>query len=382
MRGFRHFLLAMVAAAGLLLGGCGDDNETFVIPSDGVGVVAFNSGWIGIINTATMKVSAPFLVGELGSAGGGSLDVVVTPDRSTALVSNFGDSTIYFVSLRSLTGPRVVGSVALSFFAEDIALTPDGRYALVTDGGFSPTIAVIDVRNRALVEVYTDAGGNSFQAVAVAADGQTVITVDYFGAAVNTLTIDDLGHLTYVGAIDVSDGGAFMPVNVSISPDGTTALVAGTSTNMTYPVLEITAPGVVALNGSWFSPYGMTASQSIVFNPQGTKAYALCTQDGSPHNAVVELNVTGPGEVIDAGIAMEVQFSAASQLFGVDTLAIDRSGSHLYVSNMSTSGAQRHLEVLDLKTRSTEKVIEFADVEVPPTSGTFVPAIPTGLFIR
>jgi len=400
----RKMVRALRLAGALLLSlfvfGCGSDNNTVVLPNFGVGVVAFSGGWLGVIDARTQTVSTPFLIGQQGTAGGGLFDVVITPNRRTALVSNFGDSTVYFIDITDRTAPSALGSVTLSFFAEDIALTPDGRYALVTDGGFSPTIAVIDVVNRTLVEEYVDTTAptpNSFQAVAVAADGKTVLTVDYFGAKVNTLTIDAAGHLTYVGNIDVSNGGTFNPVNVSISPNGKTAIVAGVATspdplvtpyadNMRFPVLDITAPGVVTLNDLVVVAARINASQSIVFNPLGTKAYAFCVQEDPdttdlivPNNAIVGLDVSRTGLVTDAGSTMEVNFVGQSQLFGVDTIAIDRTGRYLYVSNMTLSGAMNQVQVLDVKTGIVVKTITFDDVVV---FGVPESAIPTGLFIR
>lgn len=382
----------------LIVFGCGSDDNAEVSPTYGVGLVAFASGWVGVIDPSTQTVSTPFLVGELGSAGGGLFDVVITPDGSTAMVSNFGDSMVHFIDTSILSAPSFQGSVSLNFFAEDIALTPDGRYALVTDGGFSPTIAVIDVQNRILIEEYTDSSGNHFQAVAVAADGTTVLAIDYFGAKVNTLTLDDLGHLTYVGNIDISNNGTLMPVNVSISPDGKTAIVAAVASavppavpadNMRYPVLEITAPGEVELKGFISTASRLTASQSIVFNPRGTKAYALSNQEDSdpldstaPNNVIVELAVAGPGAVSDSAITTTVDFIGSSQLFGVDALAIDRTGRYLYVSNMTLSGALNQLQIVDVETASVVKTISFEDVMVPPVDGTLEPAIPTGVFIR
>lgn len=404
---FRYFFLAMVAVAGLLLGGCGDDDAVV----DGVGVVALTNGWLGIIDTATQTVSGPFLAGELGSSGGGLFDVVITPDRKTALISNFGDAKVFIVDISELSAPVVLGSVTLSFFAEDIALTPDGLFALVADGGFSPKIAVIDVKNAVLVEEYTspdldpDPVNTSyetfFNAIDVAADGKTVLAADYFTGKVHTLTLNDAGHLTFVGSVDVTNGGTLRPVNVTIAPNGNTALVAVVASDpdttdtllpadyMRFPVLEITAPGVVVLKSFVATTVRINACQSIVFNSVSNKAYALCVQEDPdttdavfPNNAIVELNVAVFGGVSDSGYTTEVDFIGTSQLFGVDTLAFDHYNNYLYVSNMTLSGAKSHLQVVDVKQRTVVKTIDFADVEMPPGGGVTELALPTGAYIR
>ncbi|MHC1696615.1 MAG: YncE family protein [Geobacteraceae bacterium] len=411
IRRFKYFFLAMVAAAGLLLGGCGDDDAVVEIPSNSVGVVAFSNGWMGIIDTATQTVSGPFLAGELGNSGGGLLDVVITPDYKTALISNFGDTEVFIVDISKLSAPVALGSVTLSFFAEDMALTPDGRFALVSDGGFSPRIAVIDVKNAVLVEEYTspdldpDPVNTSydtyFNSIAVAADGKTVLAADYFTGKVHTLTINDAGHLTFVGSIDVTNGGTLRPVNVTIAPNGKTALVAVVASDpditdtllpadhMRFPVLEITAPGVVVLKSFVATTVRIIACQSIVFNSGSSKAYVLCNQEDPdttdavlPNNAIIELSVDGTGAVSDSGYTTVVDFIGTSQLFGVDTLAFDRYNNYLYVSNMTLSGAKSHLQVVDVQNRTVVKTIDFADVEMPPGGGVTMPALPTGVYIR
>lgn len=388
----------LMACVMLLSTGCGSDDNVTYLPSSGVGIVAFNNGWIGFINTLTKTVSTPFLAGELGDAGNGVLDVVITPDRTTALVSTFGTNTVSFVSM---TSKSLLGSVTLSFAAEDISLTPDGKYALVTDGGFSPMIAVIDVENRTLVEEYTSPDinpdptieeYNHFQAVAVAADGETVLTVDYFVGQLHVFTINDTGNLTFVESIDISSGGTLYPVNVSISPDGQTAIVSSVSfdeTSMRFPVLQITAPGVVQLNGQVDVGLSLQACQSIVFNSRGTYAYAYCTQvdqdpedEVLPYNLIVRLPVTAPGEISAIADYAEVGFTATGQLYGVDTIALDRMNRYLYISNMTTFGAYNQMQVFDVSTGSVVKTITFDDVEMPPGSETYLGAYPAGVFIR
>lgn len=344
------------------------------------------------------------LVGELGPAGAGLFDAVMTPDGKTALVSSFGSDNVFIFDLTDPTAPGSPDNVTLSFFPEDIAITPDGRFAVVTDGGFSPSIAVIDIANRVLVEdIQPTTADNTavyMNAVAVAADGRTVLTIDYSGGLVNTLTIDSAGHLTYAGAIDISPDNTLRPVNISISPDGRTAIVAAvasgdntadTIANMGFPVLRITAPGVVEFVGLTAAGDDFIAAQSVAFNPAGTKAYVNCvrampdpaidnTDDPAyPRNAIVVLNVTAPGVVGNSGTSIPVELIGRSQLFGVDTLAVAPNGRDLYVSNMTLSGAKNHIQVVDLATESVAGTIAFDNVLIPGGSVETV-ALPVGLY--
>lgn len=388
-------LMGALVLSGCILFAAGCGSKEDVAPSHGL--VAFSNGWIGVIDPTTQAVSAPFLAGELGAIGDGLFDVVMTPDGKTALVSSFSSRTVHVIDMSNPAAPTLRGDVVLSFFAEDIALTPDGKYALVSDGGFSPKLAVIDVQNRTLVEEYTDAGGNYFCSIAVAADGRTVLAADYIAGKVQVLTLDAAGHLTYVNSIDVSNGGTLYPVNLSISPNGKTAIVAvGASAtspavpadNMRFPVLAITAPGVVELKSFVTIAQRTTACQTIVFNPAGTKAYASCVRESTdpeyPNQVIVALNVTRSGTASDATTAMSVDFVGTSQLFGVDTMSMDRVGRYLYVANMTLSGAKSQILVVDVKSGSVVKTISFdyVDLNGNGVKDTDEDAYPTGIFIR
>ena len=61
--------------------------------------------------------------GKLGSEGGGRFDVAMTSNGLQALISNFGDSKVFFIDLSSGT-PVVAGMAKIDMFAEDIAIDP------------------------------------------------------------------------------------------------------------------------------------------------------------------------------------------------------------------------------------------------------------------
>jgi DNA-binding beta-propeller fold protein YncE len=331
------------------------------------GIVALNAGGIGVINGKIVTAIAPLLTNDLGSYGGGRFDAAITPDGKTALVTNFGDSKLFFINTSVPYLPVLRGSLDIGFFAEDIDITPDGRYALVTDGGFSPVIAVIDIQARTLVQTFQSTSG-SFQSVAVAKDGETVLCADYFGSKVHVLTINPNGHLQYVKPLDVSRGGR--PVNVVISPDGLTAIVANTGGDpaIQVPVLSIFGPGQVEIS-QWITPntnvpgFQLNGSQSVAFNKSSTQAYVSCTEyneDLSEYRSVVlVLDIGTPGHASQSGSPIEVDLHGTSQLFGVDTLAVDFETGYLYFSNPTISGGLSYIQVVDVQARSVIKSISF-----------------------
>jgi uncharacterized repeat protein (TIGR01451 family) len=283
-----------------------------------------------MVNTTDDTVYGPFLEGQLGSMGGGRFDVVVTPDGSTALFSNFGDATVFLVDMTNPITPSLITSVTIPFFAEDMDVSADGRYALVTDGGFSSAVAVIDIPAATLV--YTGSlmpgatpveqlsalkpapettegekfsasfpqmspegviDGAQAQAVEIAPNG-TVIVADYWNGAVHTLLLDEQGRLNAINTYTYTHPGwpitdteyALRPVNLGLSPDGQTLIVCNTTTT-TVGIYRLVSPGVLSFTGvitglegafNYYIAPGTVAHgavQSVAFNAAGDKAYAL-----------------------------------------------------------------------------------------------------------
>lgn len=365
-------------------------------------LAAVNEGALSVVDTSTDVVYGPFLSGELGSAGGGLFDVAVTPDGKTALVSNFGDSAVYFVDVSNPISPSVITSVTLSMFAEDIAIDPHGEFALVTDGGFSYVIDVIDLISRTLAYSVTLPFFGA-QAVDIAEDG-TVVTVDYFASGVQSLYPDASGHLTVTGVYtfvltaegDLPSGalGASLlsdatepawqtrdendrqvqavsaeeliyprPVNVAIAPDGQTVIVPGvspygtpTETLYALGVYQIVEPGVLTFTQALM---GLPrAAQSVAFSADGTKAYLSgngAVVDEYEYNRLMVLDILGPGQVeLENDNAADFPRLTSSQLFGVDTIAMIRGKT--YVGYPTLSGAENDLRVVNLADYSVKSL--------------------------
>ncbi len=297
----------------------------------------FSNSTISLVNTTDNMIYGPFLKGQLGPAKN-LFDVAVTPDGKTALVSNFYKQAVYFIDLSTPLSPSMIVSVTLPMPPEDIAITHDGKFALVTDGGSSSWVASISLISRTLV-YSLNVNLLAAQAVETAPDG-TIIIANYLDGRLGTLAIDDAGRLTSVMSYTLDSGG---PVNVGVAPDGQTVLVcSGSSRNM--HVYQITSPGNLT--------YKMTVSgiptgtQSVAFNSAGDKAYVV-SSSGVPTQTLSVLDIYAPGVVaLNTAAAADLLGEVEGQSFGVDVIAV--VGDKAYVGNPSSSSKIPALRMVDL----------------------------------
>jgi len=333
----------MILMMFLVLGLC-----SLIAADKAIGVFAnSNTNSIQFIDPNTNTATMNYLGGELGSYGGGLFDVVITGDGKTAIVSNFGDSRIFFIDISGGfdVPPTILGSKRIGFFAEDMVITPGDEYVLVSDGGFSSRIAAVNLDTWVVTNNYL--GNRYAQAVSITPDGTTVLAADYSGRAVHAFTLNYAdGSLTHIKTVRIAP---FTPVNVAISPDSRTVItsIAGYSGSAILyfdDAGELVYKGVIAMPSK--------NGQSCVFNKDGTKAYYLSNSQ-TKGTLVHILNVTGVGQVSPSGTSIKIWPKlGTSQLFGVDTIALDPEERYLYVANPTLSGGLASVAVVDLESNT------------------------------
>jgi hypothetical protein len=392
-------------------------------------IVVNVTGTINIIDTATDIVYGPYLSGTIGSQGGATLDIAVTPDGNTALISNFGDSAVYFVDISDPFNPSVIVSATLPMFAEDIAISADSRFALVTDGGFNSNIATLDMISHTIVFT-TQLGTHYSNAVAIAPNG-TVVVADYFLGEISALKLEDTGELTYMGTYSYTIGAdgvvtpsmglvtqpsgvsinpdqaapeiplgvssvttdtLMRPVNIAIAPDGQTVLVCNvapywsndTSALFHMGVYRITDSGVLSFSNV---VTGLSrAVQSVAFSPDGRQAYLSgngIVNTNYPYdnfNRLMVLDILGPGDVhLATNDAVDYPRQTTSQLFGVDTIAL--ANGKLYLGYPTMSGADNILRIINVEDYSVFK-LEMAGIPVGigviPLKHIYIPVVYKG----
>ncbi|NCC25820.1 MAG: hypothetical protein EOM25_11620, partial [Deltaproteobacteria bacterium] len=335
MKRLRLAIFGMLLSLALVLPGWAADWGIVANGANGtISMVEFKNG-------ADPKVHGPFLAGEMGS-GAEVLDIAVTPDGDIALISSYQNSTVYFMDIGNPFEPSILGSIEISVFPEDIALTSDGRYAMVADGASNNKVALLDVQARTLLaeyELQTGNGTAGAHAVAIAPDNETVIICDYFSKLVIFGRLDTSTGLTGEASLPAPG----WPVNVTVAPDGQTVLVANYEDD-TVGVFRITEPGVI-VPGVTPSVSGLPGGQqSIIFSKTGTRAYVLSTS--SSPDSLSSLIVQGPGQVIlETSEVVSVFSDASGAYFGVDAMALLNDG-RILVGNPSTSGSVTKLALV------------------------------------
>ena len=319
----------------------------FIIPS------AFAGPWGIVVNTLTMnihtidlgqtppKVYGPFLTGALGNSYEFLQDVAITPDNNYALISNLLGRKVYRIDISDPTNPVLAGTLDFGLFApEDIAISPNGQFAVISDGGLTDSqLVFINLSSFPSYNLYTLTSSNlRAHAVAIGNDNSTVIMAD-FG---NSRIIFGKVNPMFTGLISEDNLYAeATPVNISISPDGSTVLAAGW--NSIVSVFQIAGPGTV-VPGATPKIIGFhERPQSIAFAPDGKKAYVFSSNSGGLQNTLSWLQVNGPGNVAMGGERAAFLSSYYSGgWFGVDALAVSPAGNLAIATCPTTSPDSRN----------------------------------------
>jgi DNA-binding beta-propeller fold protein YncE len=335
-----------------------------------LGSLAFAGPWGIVVNVNSRdiqtidlgqtppKVYGPFLTGSLGTSGE-VLDVAVTPDSNYALIANFTLHKVYRIDISDPTNPVLAGTLDLgSFYPEDIAISPNGQFAVISDGSFNRELAFINLSNFSNYSLYTMTSSNLYaQAVAIGNDNSTIIICDYYTkrivyGRVNASLTGLVSESNYP-----SDG---YPINITISPDGATVLIANPDGNL-VGVYQITAPGTL-VPGSTPKVTGFhERPHSIAFSPDGKKAYVVCSNTSGLLSTFSWLQVNSPGNVTMGGERVtNLQAYAYYEYFGIDALAVAPAGNYAIAGNPSSYS----------DTRSRVSLINLSNYQATAIDGT------------
>jgi DNA-binding beta-propeller fold protein YncE len=282
---------------------------------------------------------------------GPPVNLAITPSRDLALVADTmkgvpkdngfavaPDNRLFVIDLKA-SPPAVISTLTLGNAPAGLAISPDGKMALVANRG-DGTISVLSIDGKEVKVTDTVAVGNAadvVSAVAIAPDGKRALAVKSASNKVAVLAIDN-GKVSYDKDGDLPANN--YPYNVAFTPNGQIALVANTGNSGssdgnadTVSVIDMTAKPIHVIDhitvgdspeGLAISPNGNLAitveargsnrsKDTWYYHPGG--AISLLRIDGK--------NVTRVGEVTVGALPEGAVFSA--------------DGSHIYVGNFMDS---------------------------------------------
>ena len=277
---------------------------------DHLGIVVENANRrISIFNTNTQEVLQQLPIDA------DILDVAINRDCTRAFVTSFSSRTMFQIDLCAMPA-RVVGSAVSSTLLEDVALTPDDKYALSVDGSATnQDIVSYSSRQNAFVSSLPA----SAQAVAISPiSRELVLTAEYFNNSVHRFVIHPNGSLEDSGQSFPAGAG---PINIIFSPNGEFAFVAANNAS-SISVLSTLIPNNVILLGSAPSSAG---PQSLAVTHDGRHVFALTASN-------VDIYAFDP---VAGSLTLERSFAHGLQIasyFGVDQIALDACETKLFIS--------------------------------------------------
>lgn len=220
MREFKFCLLVMVAVAGLLLGGCGGDDETYIIPYGGKFLYVNNDSDANAVSAFRIRANgtleeiagSPFATGGAGSLGGfyAANKIAIARSKKLLFASNADDNTISVFKINAITGE----------------LTPVGEpvaNSSVAGMGSSGSLAVDDGENFLFVGNDND---DTVSVFSIAVNGAlTAVAGSPFGIGafgVDGLALNAKGNGLYIAAPDSNQ-----IVVMSVAADGTLTPIPG-----------------------------------------------------------------------------------------------------------------------------------------------------------
>ena len=171
------------------------------------------AGRIYVINTSTYKV-----VNTIDGMASPE-DVAITPDGKWAYVANYDTGSVGVVNLSSwsVTTNITLGPYPLTYGPFGLVVSPNGAYAYVTDTG-SSSVSVIDTTNNSVLG--TIRVGQAPSDVGFTPNGQYAWVANLLNSSVSVINTTNLKIVH-----NVSTGKFSEPQSAIIAPNGTVAYV-------------------------------------------------------------------------------------------------------------------------------------------------------------
>jgi YVTN family beta-propeller protein len=333
MSGVRNWLVMAAMLSGWGVAGvCSAADKVYVANEE--------ADTVSVLDAASFKILAQVRV------GGKPHNVQVSPDGTRVWVTNNGEPATADASAHQgmdkdehqamggagavwvidTTTDVVIAKVPVGLHPAHVVLTPDGRFAYVTNGGDN-TLSVIDASTQRRVS--TIAVGKFPHGIRFSPDGTQAYVANLKGG---TVSVVDTASQKEVTQIPVGKG----PAQVGFTPDGRLAFVSLSEENAvavidpaTRKVLRRIAVGTVPIQ-----LFATPDSSTLLVANQGTRK--------RPGKTI---------SMIDLGSFQVVKTVEAGS--GTHGVALDREGRYAYITNTYAGS----LSVLDISKRSVVATI-------------------------
>lgn len=313
-------VLRAVAIIGAAIAG------TALAAPDKVFVADEDGGTVSVLDAASFKKIAAVPVGREPH------NVQISPDGKLAWVTNNGEQAMRGMGKGGRAAMKsggevwaidtesqaVVAKIPVGKHPAHVVLTPDGRFAYVTNGGEN-TVSVVDIEARRVAA--TIPVGAYPHGIRISPDGHEAYVANLKGGRVSVI---DLRETKEVARIPVGKG----PAQTGFAPDGRLAFVSLSQENKvalidpaTRKVLKKVSVGTVPIQ-----VYPTPDGRTLLVANQGTKQ--------KPGNTVSVIDLT------DSKVVNTVQTGP-----GAHGVVVDRDGRYAYVSNIYDNT----VSVLDVK---------------------------------
>jgi YVTN family beta-propeller protein len=269
-------------------------------------------------------------------------EVAVSPDGRLAVVTNYGTgqqpgNTLTVIDLQLLE-PAATIDLGEQRRPHGIAWHPDGRHVVVTTEG-NGTLTVVDVAARR-VAAAIPTGANVSHEVALTPDGSRAFVANIGSGSV---TVIDLAQREVIRSIPTGRGAE----GVAVTPDGREVWVSNRAEN-TVTVLDARSLEVLATLPSADFPIRVT------FTPDGARALVtnarsaeLRVFDTATREVVASVPIRAP---VLEGRAQVIAFEGSAAPIGV---LGDPDGRHVYVAAASADA----VAVVDLAEGAVVRLI-------------------------
>jgi DNA-binding beta-propeller fold protein YncE len=317
-------------------GGTTNAGDIVVRPGGTLAVVAVS----GLNSAAVIDLTNNSVRATL-QTGSQPLGATVTPDGRLGIVCNFSGGTLSFIDLTA-TAPIISGTLSTGPIIgnpESIAVTPNGRFGLVADGGFETDVISVDLQLRSIVSTISGLPGN--QGIAISPDGSLVLVMSANTNQVAVLTIASNGALADTGQRVTLSGVSGGPRSITFTPNGRRALVTDSSS------ARVT---ILGINGGTVSNIGFIGNlgnqgfntSGIAITRDGRKVYVSNASDSN----LAVLSIDANDNVTDTGRRIPIPNGTPATFFGVPGVAITPDGTRLFISGFSTN----RVSILDTAT--------------------------------